>query len=236
MFARACVRIRGEEKKGMSYNNQNLQSNGVVVELSKEHMRELIKNALCECQEKVSSKGRMILNESDFERLLAGILEEKLSESNWSVHTQLRGYYIDESGKKKYNIPDIVLLKDGFKYNKAEKTFENKESSVAFELKYVHKWGEPEETKIEGDFKKLEDMGKDLLYVVVLFDVYEPDDPIVVGRRTYVTSFEKVKSELNKLCNSSCIGRMNQSVFCKAIELKISPEESKERLEQIENK
>lgn len=208
----------------MSYNNQNLQSNGLVVEVSKEHMRELIKNALCECQEKVSSKGRMILNESDFERLLAGILEEKLSESNWSVHTQLRGYYIDESGKK-YNIPDIVLLKDGFKYNKAEKRLENKEFSVAFELKYVHKWGKVERDKVREDFKTIEDMKKGNLYVVVLFDVYDPDDPIIMGRRTYVTSFEKVKSELNKLCNSSCIGKMNQSVFCKAIEMKISPEE-----------
>ena len=210
------------------------QSNKVV-KLTKKQLFTLIKIALSQCQEKVSSNDCMILNESDFERLLAGLLEKKLRRSDWSVHTQLRGYYIDESEKKKYNIPDIVLLKDGFKYNKAEKTFENKESSVAFELKYVHKWGKPEKTKIEGDFKKLEDMKKGNLYVVVLFDVYDPDDPIIMGRRTCVTSLEDAQDKLNQSCMESYKKKINKSVFCKAIELKISPEEHTNDRKQITN-
>ena len=215
----------------MSYNNQNLQSNGVVVELSEEQLFLLIKIALSQCQEKVSST--MILNESDFEKLLASILEEKLSGSDWSVHTQLRGYYNDDWSKKKYNIPDIVLLKDGFEYNEEEKKYVNDNISVAFELKYVHKWGDTEEKKIKGDFEKLEVMDDTYLYVVVLFDVYSPDDPIKKRKRTYVTSLEDAQDKLNQSCMESYKKKMNKSVFCKAIELKISPEESKERLKQI---
>lgn len=214
-------------------DNKPRKRSGDVVELSEEQLFLLIKIALSQCQEKVSST--MILNESDFEKLLAGILEEKLSGSDWSVHTQLRGYYNDDWSKKKYNIPDIVLLKDGFEYNEEEKKYVNDNISVAFELKYVHKWGKPEKTKIEGDFKKLEVMEDTYLYVVVLFDVYEPDDPFLAGKRTYVKSFEKAQSELDELCNNSKEEKMNQSVFCKAIELKISPEEHTNDRKQTTN-
>ena len=232
MFARAGVKTRGEEKKGMSYNKPRKRS-GDVVELSEEQLFLLIKIALSQCQEKVSST--MILNESDFEKLLAGILEEKLSGSDWSVHTQLRGYYHSSWGEERYKIPDIVLLKDGFEYNEEEKKYVNDNISVAFELKYVHKWGETEIEDIEGDFEKLKVMGKTYLYSVVLFDVYAPDDPSISDTGVYITSLKDAQRKLNNLCNSSCKGKMNQSVFCKAIELKISPEEHTNDRKQITN-
>ena len=208
------------------------QSNDVV-ELSKEQLFLLIKIALKQCQIELSANLHHVLLESDFERLLARILEDLLRGTNFSVHTQLRGYYKGDWEEKKYKIPDIVLLKDGFEYNEEEEKYVNKKISVAFELKYVHKWGDTEEKKTKGDSEKLKVMGKTYLYCVVLFDVYDPDDPSLSDTHVYITSLKDAQKKLNKLCNKSCIGRMNQSVFCKAIELKISPEESKERLKQI---
>ena len=178
---------------------------GEVIPLKISELDPYIQEAFSKCQIEIDNNPNQIFSEADFERLLARILEEKLSGSNWSVHTQLANYYDEDTGddetiykekrdkaklkttkqetaklkttKRKYKRPDIALLKhECFKYDRKKAIYVYKSSSIVFELKYRHNLKKTDKG-IKDDFKKAPIIGaRSKLYVVVLADTENNDD------------------------------------------------------------
>ena len=80
-------------------------------------LKELIKDALDECQSIISANRNAVLSESDFERLLSTCIVRAINDDirnphDFSVHTQV-SHYFDEDGKTDVDRRvDILLLKE----------------------------------------------------------------------------------------------------------------------------
>lgn len=199
------------------------QGNTEVVQLELKDLPELIDCALAACQQDINDDPNRIFNEADFERLLANHLEHKLKGTNFSVHTQMKGYYRDR-GKTKYDKPDIVLLKDEAKYDPITEQFINKSDSVSIELKYLHEWSNQKKEDVKKDFEKKQhiDMGeeKTWLYVVVLMDVYDPEKNKFRKDSAKVTSIKKV--DLKEIMRDAYGTTRKEGVYHRVLQKSVS--------------
>ena len=215
-----------------------------VISLNISDLDQYIQGAFNQCQIEIDNNPNQIFSEADFERLLARLLEEKLSGSEWSVHTQLANYYDEDTGddenvnegtgndqhtKRKYVRPDIALLKHGgFHYKRDERKYVYDEPSIVFELKYRHGLKE-NDTDIEKDFKKALNLKNgSILYVVVLADTKDEKD--FKDKKGFLEEIKKSVAELNGLTEdqkTKC-----QDTKCFLIEKRIPKSEEKEEVKE----
>lgn len=144
-------------------------------------LKELINEALDECQSIISANRNAVLSESDFERLLSTCIAKAINDDirnphDFSVHTQV-SHYFDEEGKTDVDRRvDILLLKESELIASINhKRFKYSDESIAFELKYLHKTDSV--SKVKCDFCKWDDLkSESSLYVIVLIDTQNDED------------------------------------------------------------
>ena len=144
-------------------------------------LKELINDALDDCQSIISANRNAVLSESDFERLLSNCIAKSINDDirnphDFSVHTQV-SHYFDEEGKTDVDRRvDILLLKESeLAPYINHKRFKYSGESIAFELKYLHETDSV--SKVKCDFCKWDDLkNESSLYVIVLIDTRREED------------------------------------------------------------
>ena len=139
-------------------------------------LKELINDALDDCQSIISANRNAVLSESDFERQLSTCIAKSINDGDFSVHTQV-SHYFDEEGKTDVDRRvDILLLKESeLAPYINHKRFKYSGESIAFELKYLHETDSV--SKVKCDFCKWDDLkSESSLYVIVLIDTRNGED------------------------------------------------------------
>ena len=174
-------------------------------------MKELLTEAVNQCEKKIQNDINMVLTESDFERLLANEIEQKLESATpqYVIHTQISYYDGSEDGRPCYRIDILLMQKDKIKTDSEHlkrKSFVYDTEAHAIEVKYLRK--KDSATVVLNDFVKIEGLLKEqtTLYVVVLL---EEDD---VEKRNTIYGYGKQFKQRIGDANKS---RLLYKVICK---------------------
>ncbi len=144
-------------------------------------LKELVNDALDECQSIILANKNAVLSESDFERLLSNCIAKFINNDihnphDFSVHTQV-SHYFDKEGKTDVDKRvDILLLKESeLTPYINHKRFKYSGESIAFELKYLHE--NDSVSGVKRDFSKWDDLkNESTLYVIVLIDTRKDEN------------------------------------------------------------
>lgn len=148
-------------------------------------INQIVKNAIISSRDEIQndSDKKLILSESDFERLLVNKIQEQLTQnSGYVVHTQVSYYkkgYISENElsktKRRYYQVDIIIMnKDGISpYEGIRKGFKYEQLACVVEVKYLHEGDGNKPALIEKDLKKSLVLCKKgtILWCVTLIDI-----------------------------------------------------------------
>lgn len=168
-------------------------------------LKELIDEAIDDCQLKINENPKAVLSEGDFERLLSFCIESKLNQQincEFGVHSQI-SHYFDKHTHPERRV-DILLLKENeiYPHVNHKEFFYNKES-FAIELKYLHK--KDSVLRVMEDYRKRGELEpKSWLYVITLLDsnndkIYEKRKGKIEEMRQIIVSRYK-KYEKNLFC------------------------------------
>lgn len=197
-----------------------------------ENIHEYIDAAITTCGNEIANGNHCIFNEADFERVLSFYLEEKLHNTNFSVHNQLKCFY-RKNGKEKYKKPDITLLDEedfyldkkdsdqkSYIYNERRDRYKLEKPSVSFELKFFHGWDTSKKGKVEEDIIKkafLDDGSHS--YIVVLVDNINN------------IKKEDIQDDIDSIGKKHFLKDYNSSLFGYALIIKTTKENEKDNKE-----
>ena len=165
-------------------------------------LKDLIKEALANCEQKLQEEPEIVLSEADFERLVCWALMEKLGHGDYNmpqkgdftVHTQV-SHYFDRIPRPQYKVDILLLTKEGMENASTKKEFIYSQDSFALELKYFRANDSQSRIKeIECDFCKRKFLGRNSwLYVVALIE--EDDNDTYSNKKGLIDSIGDIEEK-----------------------------------------
>lgn len=196
----------------------------LIISMELRELKKHINDAIKDCQQIIDSHPNSVLSESDLERLLSGLVSNKIGEDIkrqpspdcFSVHTQVSHYFEKDGAVEMDSRVDILLLKEsGLTTSLHHKEFKYEGDSIAMELKYFHKNDKID--KVKCDFCKWGRLREDsCLYVVVLIDFVDSTE----GRKKY-TEKKKQIDQLYKEKKQQIRSSKGNQLFYKVLKKRI---------------